>query len=421
MPMSKTMPSQTATTPRPIPAVIPSFVAMDMMREANLLAAAGRSVIHLETGQPSTGAPLPVRRAATDAIAHETLGYTEALGLPALRARIARHYGEKHGIAIDPARVVATTGSSAGLMLAFLALTAPGGRIGMARPSYPCYRNIATALGMEPVEIACGAEDGFQPTTDVLDRLNRPLDLLLVASPANPTGVVLPRQRLAEIASWCRAAQVPLVADEIYHGLTYGGQATTALEVDGDAIVLNGFSKYYSMTGWRLGWMIVPESKIRQVECLAQNLYIAPPSVSQHAALAAFDATGELEANRERYAGNRALLLGGLARLGLAVPASPDGAFYIYARLPDGWPDSAVIAHRWLQETGVATTPGVDFDTVDGGRYLRFGYAGATEETLSRRSPDWSIGICKFRHLRPRRLRVMIGSRKIRHSKRILL
>jgi aspartate/methionine/tyrosine aminotransferase len=379
MSMSKTMP---AVQSRPVPATIASFVAMDMMREANALAAAGRSIIHLETGQPSTGAPRLVRQAATDAIAHETLGYTEALGLPALRARIAAHYGEKHGIAIDPARVIATTGSSAGLMLAFLALTAPGGRIGMARPSYPCYRNIATALGMEPVEIPCLAEDGFQPTVAALDSLNRPLDLLLVASPANPTGVVLPRERLAEIAGWCRSAQVPLVADEIYHGLTYGGQATTALEVDGDAIVLNGFSKYYSMTGWRLGWMIVPESKIRQVECLAQNLYIAPPSVSQHAALTAFDATDELEDNRVRYEGNRRLLLDGLARIGLTVPASPDGAFYIYARLPDGWPDSTAIAHRWLQETGVAVTPGVDFDTVDGGRYVRFGYAGATEDII---------------------------------------
>jgi aspartate/methionine/tyrosine aminotransferase len=377
MSMSKTMPPAAS---RPVPATIASFVAMDMMREANSLAAAGRSIIHLETGQPSTGAPHLVRRAATEAIAHETLGYTEALGLPALRARIARHYGEKHGIDIDPARVVATTGSSAGLMLAFLALTAPGGSIGMARPSYPCYRNIAAALGMEPVEIACRAEVGFQPTVAALDSLNRPLDLLLVASPANPTGVVLPRQRLAEIAGWCRSAGVPLVADEIYHGLTYEGQAATALEVDPEAIVLNGFSKYYSMTGWRLGWMIVPESKIRQVECLAQNLYIAPPSVSQHAAIAAFDATDELEQNRVRYEGNRRLLLDGLARIGLAVPASPDGAFYIYARLPDGWPDSTEIAHRWLQETGVAVTPGIDFDTVEGGRYLRFGYAGATEE-----------------------------------------
>ena len=352
------------------------------MREANALAAAGRSIIHLETGQPSTGAPSLVRKAATHAIAHETLGYTEALGLPALRARIAAHYGERHGLEIDPSRVIATTGSSAGLMLAFLSLTAPGGRIGMARPSYPCYRNIATALGMDPVEIACRAEDGFQPTVAALEGLNRPLDLLLVASPANPTGVVLPRARLAEIAAWCRTFQVPLVADEIYHGLTYTGSATTALEVDDSAIVLNGFSKYYSMTGWRLGWMIVPESKIRQVECLAQNLYIAPPSVSQHAALAAFDAKDELEQNLARYAENRMVLLKGLARLGLEVPASPDGAFYTYARLPADWPDSVTIAHRWLQETGVAVTPGIDFDTIDGGRYVRFGYAGSTADIV---------------------------------------
>jgi aspartate/methionine/tyrosine aminotransferase len=364
---------------------------MDMMREANALAAAGHSVIHLETGQPSTGAPQAVKDAAARALLHDTLGYTEALGIKALRERIAAHYGERHGIRIDPARVVATTGSSAGLMLAFLALTAPGGRIGMARPSYPCYRNIALALGMEPVEIPCPAEDGFQPTVATLANLNGPLDLLLVASPANPTGVVLPKVRLAEIAGWCRGANVPLVADEIYHGLTYAGGAATALEVSDDAIVLNGFSKYYSMTGWRLGWMIVPERMIRQVECLAQNMYISPPSLSQHAAIAAFDASEELEANVARYAANRALLLEALPRLGLEVPASPDGAFYIYARLPDGWPDSVELAHKILREAGVAVTPGIDFDQVDGHRYIRIGYAGATAEITEaiRRLAAW--------------------------------
>jgi aspartate/methionine/tyrosine aminotransferase len=361
-------------------AVIPSFVAMDMMREANRLAAAGRSIIHLETGQPSTGAPRLVREAATHAIAHETLGYTEALGLQPLRERIARHYGERYGIDVDPRRVIATTGSSAGLMIAYLALSAPGGRIGMARPSYPCYRNIALALGMEPVEIATAPEDGFQPTSAALDHLNRPLDALLVASPANPTGVVLPPERLAEIAAWCRASGTRLVADEVYHGLTYEGPAATVLAADRDAIVLNGFSKYYSMTGWRLGWMTIPESLIRPVECLAQNLYIAPPSVSQHAAIAAFDATGELEVNVARYAANRELLLKALPRIGLSIPAHPAGAFYIYARLPDAWPDSVALAHRWLEEIGVAVTPGVDFDRIEGHRHIRIGYAGATEE-----------------------------------------
>ncbi|HTJ64542.1 MAG TPA: pyridoxal phosphate-dependent aminotransferase [Alphaproteobacteria bacterium] len=395
MPASKNMPESLLTSlhgqPRLPPAVIPSFVAMDMMREANALAAAGRSVIHLETGQPSTGAPQAVKDAAARALVNDTLGYTEALGIRPLRERIARHYRERHGISIDPARVVATTGSSAGLMLAFLALTAPGGRVGMARPSYPCYRNIALALGMEPVEISCPAEDGFQPTAATLNRLNGPLDLLLVASPANPTGVVLPKERLAEIAGWCGGSGVPLVADEIYHGLTYAGRAATALDVSDDAIVLNGFSKYYSMTGWRLGWMIVPERMIRQVECLAQNMYIAPPSLSQHAALAAFDATEELEVNVARYAANRALLLEALPRLGLQVPASPDGAFYIYARLPDAWGDSVELAHRILRETGVAVTPGIDFDRVDGHRYIRIGYAGATEEIAEaiRRLEAW--------------------------------
>jgi aspartate/methionine/tyrosine aminotransferase len=393
MPASKNKPESLNVHPRLNPAVIPSFVAMDMMREANALAAAGRSVIHLETGQPSTGAPQAVKDAATRALAADTLGYTEALGIKPLRERIAAHYGERHGIKVDPARVVATTGSSAGLMLAFLALTAPGGRIGMARPSYPCYRNIALALGMEPVEIPCPARDGFQPTAATLSNLNGPLDLLLVASPANPTGVVLPKARLAEIADWCHGANVPLVADEIYHGLTYAGGAATALEVSDDAIVLNGFSKYYSMTGWRLGWMILPERMVRQVECLAQNMYIAPPSLSQHAAIAAFDATEELEINIARYAANRALLLEALPRLGLEVPASPDGAFYIYARLPAGWPDSVELAHTMLRETGVAVTPGIDFDRIDGHRYIRIGYAGATDEIAEaiRRLEAWSV------------------------------
>jgi aspartate/methionine/tyrosine aminotransferase len=271
-------------------------------------------------------------------------------------------------------------------MIAFLALTAPGGRIGMARPSYPCYRNIALALGIEPVEIPTRAEDGYQPTVADLDRSGDRIDLLLVASPANPTGVVLPRGRLAEIAAWSRAAGIPVVADEVYHGLTYGhgltngGGAATMLEADPNAIVLNGFSKYYSMTGWRLGWMIAPDGLIRRIECLAQNLYIAPPSLSQHAAIAAFDATDELEDNRARYAVNRALLLGALPEIGLEIPALPTGAFYIYARLPPAWPDSATLARRWLDELGVAVTPGIDFDPADGGRHIRLGYAGATAD-----------------------------------------
>jgi aspartate/methionine/tyrosine aminotransferase len=364
---------------------------MDMMREANALAAAGRSIIHLETGQPSTQAPAKVRAAAARAIAEDTLGYTEALGISALRTRIAQHYAERHGLDVDPGRIIATTGSSAGLMMAFLALTGAGGRVGMARPCYPCYRNIALALGLEPVEIAAGPDVGFALTAAALDRVQGPLDLLLVASPANPTGVVLPEARLAEIAGWCRAAGVPLVADEIYHGITYGGPAPTLLAADENAIIVNGFSKYYSMTGWRIGWMVVPPALVRRVECLAQNLYIAPPSVSQHAAVAAFDATDELEANVARYAANRALLLEALPRLGFRVPASPGGAFYVYAGIPDGESDSTALARRLLAETGIAVTPGVDFDRTDGGRFVRFGYAGATSEIEEaiRRLESW--------------------------------
>jgi aspartate/methionine/tyrosine aminotransferase len=364
---------------------------MDMMRDANRMAAAGHAVIHLETGQPSTPAPRAVREAATAAIATETLGYTDALGIPKLRARIAAYYAEKHGLFIDSGRIVATTGSSAGLMIAFLALTAPGGRIGMARPCYPCYRNIALALGMRPIEIPTGAADGFALTAAALDRLDAPIDLLLTASPANPTGVVLSPAQLSELAGWSRQAAVPWVSDEIYHGLAYDGPAATALNADADAIVLNGFSKYYAMTGWRLGWMVVPESRVRAIECLAQNLYIAPPSVSQHAALAAFDATEELEINVARYAANRAMLLEALPRLGFKVSAAPGGAFYIYAEIPAGETDSTALARRLLVETGVAITPGVDFDTVDGHRFIRFSYAGATADIAEaiRRLTAW--------------------------------
>ena len=390
MPVSKAIPNAPARV-RPTPAEIPSFVAMDMMREANALAAAGRSVIHLETGQPSTAAPAAVRDAAAHALNTEMLGYTEALGLRPLRERIARYYADQHGLEIDPARIVATTGSSAGLMLAFLALAGPGGRIGMARPYYPCYRNIALALGMEPVEIPLTPESGFELTPAALDSADKEFDLLLIASPANPTGIVLSRERLSAIGDWCRAAQIPLVADEVYHGLTYGAPAPTVLSADPNAIALNGFSKYYSMTGWRLGWMVAPQSRMRQLECLAQNLYIAPPSLSQHAAIAAFDATDELAVNLSRYAANRALLLEALPRLGFQIPAAPGGAFYIYARLPPGHSDSTAFARQMLAETGVAATPGVDFDRVEGQGFIRFSYAGGTEEVVEaiRRLDDW--------------------------------
>jgi aspartate/methionine/tyrosine aminotransferase len=376
---------------RSTPAEIPSFVAMDMMRRANLLAAEGRSVIHLETGQPSTPAPGPVRAAAAAALESATLGYTEALGILPLRRRIAELYAARHGLPLDPERVVLTTGSSAGLTLAFLTLMGPGGRIGMARPSYPCYRNIALALGMEPVEIATDPAQGFRLTARSLDALDRPLDALLIASPANPTGVVLDAVGLAEIARWCKDQGVALIADEIYHGIVYGPPAATALGVDADAFVLNGFSKYYSMTGWRLGWMVAPSASLRRLECLAQNLYIAPPSLSQLAALAAFEADDELKANVARYAANRALLLDALPRIGFRVPAPPDGAFYLYAGIPEGEADSTAFAHRLLAETGVAVTPGVDFDRVDGGQYVRISYAGAPDaiaQAIGRLS-DW--------------------------------
>ncbi len=363
---------------------IDSFIVMDVMRQAAAREAAGARVIHMEVGQPATAAPSSAREAAKRAIDAGPLGYTLALGTASLRERIAAHYHETYGVAVAPERVVVTTGSSAGFVLAFLALFDAGARVGLPEPGYPCYRHILSALGQRPVSIETGPETRWMPTVGAIEALASSadgLDGLLIASPANPTGTMLEPERLAAIARTCEARGVWFISDEIYHGLTYAGPAETALRYSDEAVVINSFSKYFSMTGWRVGWMIVPERLVRPVERLAQNLYIAPPTISQVAALAAFDAKDELERNVAVYAENRALLLDALPRIGFDRIVPTDGAFYLYADVSRWTDDSLAFAGEMLDAIAVAVTPGIDFDPVRGRRFIRFSYAGSTADT----------------------------------------
>ncbi|MCC6470385.1 MAG: aminotransferase class I/II-fold pyridoxal phosphate-dependent enzyme [Alphaproteobacteria bacterium] len=364
--------------------MVPPFIVMDVLAAANERAAQGHAVYHLEVGQPSTPAPQGVIEAARRALDAERLGYTESLGTPVLRQRIARHCRDWYGVAVDPARIVVTTGSSGAFLLAFLAAFDTGDRVVLGAPGYPAYRNILTALGVEAVLLPVGANTRFQPTAALLDAFLEAdggrIDGLIIASPSNPTGTMLDRQALADIATLCRARGVRLVSDEIYHGITYGEAATSALELTDQAIVINSFSKYFSMTGWRLGWTVLPDDLVRPVECLTQNFHISPPALSQAAASAAFDCHDELRANVARYAVNRALLLELLPRAGFERIAPADGAFYLYAAVDHLTDDSHDFCRRMLAETGVAATPGTDFDPQRGHRFVRFSFAGATAD-----------------------------------------
>ena len=358
---------------------VPPFIVMDVMSAAAAREQAGDDVLHLEVGQPSTGAPAGALEAAAAALASERLGYTVALGIPPLRRRIARHYREAYGVAVDDAQVVVTTGSSGGFIIAFAAAFDPGDRVALAAPGYPAYRNILTALGCVPVEIPTGPNTRFQPTPELLDGLADPVDGLIVASPANPTGTMLSADELAALATYCADRGIRMISDEIYHGITYGHETATAAG-DAHAVTINSFSKYYSMTGWRLGWMVVPQDLVRAVECLTQNLFISAPTLSQIAGVAAFDCGAELDRNVARYAANRQVLLEGLPKLGIDRLAPADGAFYIYADISHLTDDSVGFCRRLLNETGIAATPGVDFDPERGHRTLRFSFAGATDD-----------------------------------------
>ncbi len=375
-------------------AAIPPFHVMDVWAAAGERQRTHGDLINLSAGQPATPAPRPVRAAAAAALEGDVLGYTVALGIPELRAGIAAHYGHVHGLVVDPAEVVVTTGSSGGFLLAFLAAFDPGDRVAMARPGYPCYRNILTALGCEVVELPCGPETRHQPTVAMLEELDD-VRGLVVASPANPTGSVLAPDELAALAAYCADRGIQLVSDEIYHGISYAGAPATscAWSTSRDAIVVNSFSKYFSMTGWRLGWLLLPARLLRAADCLAGNFTVCPPALAQAAALGAFEESSYAEADGhvERYAVNRGLLLDGLPRLGITRLAPADGAFYVYADVAHLTADSMDLTYRLLADTGVAVAPGLDFDPVDGHRTIRLSCAGSEADVREalRRLEDW--------------------------------
>ena len=354
------------------------FIVMDVMEAARAAEAAGRHIVHMEVGQPGTPAPAAARAALAQAMEAGPLGYTVALGLPELRARIARLYGEWYGLDLDPARVVVTAGSSGAFVLAFTALFDAGEKVGIGAPGYPSYRQILRALDLEPVDIPTQPGNRYQPVPEELE--GQGLSGCLVASPANPTGTMLGRDDLARLIGWAESAGAAFVSDEIYHGIEYEAKAVSALEVSDDVYVINSFSKYFSMTGWRVGWMVVPPDHVRRVERLAQNLFICPSHAAQVAALAALDAGGELRANLAAYAENRRLMLEGLPKAGFTEIAPPDGAFYVYADVSALTDDSLGFAKAILEEAGVAVTPGLDFDPARGGGTLRFSYATGTAD-----------------------------------------
>lgn len=370
---------------------VPPFIVMDVLREANRREAAGEDVLHLEVGQPATAAPAGVLDAARAALTADRLGYTEALGIERLRDRISAYYRDRHGLDIPARRIAVTTGSSGGFMLAFLSAFDAGERVALAEPGYPAYRNILMSLGIEPIGVPATLADRYQPTPENLDRIDGDIDGLIVASPANPTGTMLRPEDMRALAAYCDTRGIRLISDEIYHGITYEDAGMTALEVTDDAFVINSFSKYYSMTGWRVGWMVMPDDLQRSVECLAQNIFISVPSLSQLAACAAFDCTEELDANVARYAANRELLLRELPQAGLDRLAPADGAFYLYADVAHLTNDSEAFCRQLLADTGVAIAPGTDFDARRGNATVRLSFAGATEtmSEAARRLKKW--------------------------------
>ena len=353
---------------------------MDVLAEATRLKREGHPVISMAVGQPAHPAPSAARSAAARALESGKLGYTDALGIKSLRKGIATRYKSEYGVDLDPARVAVTTGSSAGFNLAFLQLFNPGDLVVITRPGYPAYRNILAALGLNVVEIAVGADTGHALTPEAIEAVEREKGVrvagVLIASPANPTGAVHSRQAISELDAWCADRGVAFISDEIYHGLTWSGEESTALKVSDNAIVINSFSKYFCMTGWRIGWMVLPEDLVRPVECLAQSLYISAPELSQIAAEAALGGTAEMEAGRAGYQKNRALLAERLPSLDLPFAAPMDSAFYAWVDVSAHTNDSMAFARQMLSEIHVAATPGRDFDPVDGARFMRFSYAG---------------------------------------------
>jgi aspartate/methionine/tyrosine aminotransferase len=361
---------------------VPPFMVMDVMAAAARIEAAGGHVVHMEVGQPAASAPTSAIAAAQAALAAGRLGYTEALGIPALRARIARHYGEHYELEIDPARIAVTTGSSAGFIMAFLGLFDAGDRVAVAVPGYPPYRHILTALSCEPVLIETSAASRWAITPELLIAAHRrrPLKGVLVASPANPTGTMMTAQALGELLEAAHGEGIRFISDEIYHGLDYAFPAETAARLSPDAVVINSFSKYFCMTGWRVGWMVLPDALVRPIDRLQGNLAISVPELSQVAAQAAFEGRAEAEAVKHIYEANRLVLLAGLPVAGLDRILPVDGAFYLYADISRFSSDSFAFAKQMLEEARVAATPGVDFDPLNGNRFVRFCYAGSTAD-----------------------------------------
>ncbi|MEV0763919.1 pyridoxal phosphate-dependent aminotransferase [Nocardia sp. NPDC050435] len=363
--------------------IIPTFYVMDVWKAAAERARTHGDVLVLAAGQPSTPAPAPVLRATEQAIGTELLGYTETFGILPLRAAIAAHHRESYGYPVDPDDVVVTTGSSGAFTLIFLAAFDAGDTVVVARPGYPAYRNTLNALGCRVVELDCRADTRFQPTVAMLEALPEPPKGLIIASPANPTGTMIEPEELAAIARWCDAHGTLLISDEIYHGITYGDEGTSsAWETSRNSVVIGSVSKYFSMTGWRLGWMLAPADLRPALQRLASNMTVCPPAISQYAALHAFgpEAKTELDGHVSRYATNRKLLLDGLTSLGITDLAPADGAFYAYADIGHLTDDSRAWCAQVLAATGVALAPGIDFDTVNGHRTVRFSFAGATAD-----------------------------------------
>lgn len=358
-------------------AEVEPFHAISIGRLAYELAAQGRDVIHMEYGQPSTGAPAAAIAAAHSAMDEDPGGYWESTGL---KERIARHYREDYGVSVKPEQVLLTCGASPAFVLALSCLFRPGARVAVARPGYVAYRNTLKTLYLEPVELPCGEAERFQVTAAAVDALDPVPDGLIVASPANPTGTVIAPEELAAIARVCARKGIAVISDEIYHGLTYGAPAQSMLQHLPGALIVNSFSKFYSMAGWRLGWLVTPPELVGAAYARMGNLFLTPPVLAQHAALVAFDCREELEGHLATYARNRQLLLAALPRLGLRHIAPPDGAFYIWADIGHLTNDSLSFCRSLLEDTGVATAPGVDFDPVEGNRFIRFSFAVSTPE-----------------------------------------
>jgi len=362
-------------------AAAPPFIVMDVITAANArqasLPAGAPHVIRMEVGQPGTGAPKGAAEAAARALTEgRPMGYTEAFGIPSLRQRIADHGMSWYGVDVPMGRIAVTMGASGAFPLAFIAAFDRGDRVAMATPFYPPYVNILTALGIEPVMLEAGPETRFQPTVAMLEKLDPRPQGLIVASPCNPAGTMLHPDELAAIARWCHENDVRLISDEIYHGLNYDSPIATAAAFSPSAVVVNSFSKYFSMTGWRIGWLVLPEDLVRPVECLAQNFFISAPHISQVAAEAAFDCDEELRENIARYRRSRDHLLATLPAAGFPHLSPAEGAFYLYADVSERTNDSAAFCARMLAEAGIAATPGLDFDRTRGNRFVRFSYCG---------------------------------------------